>query len=66
MKAFQTLIATAKAAVLLSTSVIAQEDSYLDPAAKKATEIMNLRQARKVKLTASLIKLITNCSSSKR
>ena len=39
MKAFQTLIATAKAAVLLSTSVIAQEDSYLDPAAKKATEI---------------------------
>ncbi len=39
MKAFQTLIATATAAVLLSTSVIAQEDSYLDPAAKKATEI---------------------------
>lgn len=39
MKVFQTLIATAVTSVLLSTSVIAQEDSYLDPAAKKATEI---------------------------
>jgi hypothetical protein len=39
MKVFQTLIATAVTSVLLSTIVIAQEDSYLDPAAKKATEI---------------------------
>ncbi|MFT5541255.1 MAG: chromosome segregation ATPase, partial [Arenicella sp.] len=39
MKIFQTLIATAVTSVLLSTSVIAQEDSYLDPAAQKATEI---------------------------
>lgn len=39
MKVFQTLIATAVTSVLLSTSVLAQEDTYLDPAAKKATEI---------------------------
>lgn len=39
MKVFQTLIATAVTSVLLSTPVLAQEDTYLDPAAKKATEI---------------------------
>lgn len=39
MKVFQTLIATAVTSVLLSTSAFAQEDKYLDPAAKKATEI---------------------------
>jgi len=39
MKVFQTLIAIAVTSVLLSTATIAQEDKYLDPAAKKATEI---------------------------
>ena len=39
MKVFQTLIASAVTSVLLSTSALAQEDSYLDPAVKKASEI---------------------------
>lgn len=39
MKVIQTLIAAAVTTVLISSNVNAQEDSYLEPAVKKATEI---------------------------